>query len=40
MVKFFRLAADVDVTKLNLEAKFGQDFDFKFSGDADVFFRF
>ena len=38
-------AADfVEVTKLNLgqdhEAKFGQDFKFKFSRDADVWLRF
>ena len=34
----------VQVTKLNLsqysEARFGQDFNFRFSQDADVWFRF
>ena len=34
----------VDVTKLNLgqysEARFGQDFNFRFSRDADVWLRF
>ena len=47
MVKTLKLAAElslVEVTKLNLgqnsEARFGQYFEFKFSGDTDVWLRF
>ena len=42
--QYFTADRLVEVTKLNLgqysEARFGQDFNFRFSRDADVWLRF